>query len=83
MLYSISVVFSIIVAGCNIVILFDFSVRFSKWISHLTSPIKPLPLILRVDDINTSGSTLREPLRIINEINSNCNIYIYTLIGKN
>ena len=39
--------------------------------------------ILIVDDINTSGSTLRELLRIINEINSNCNIYIYTLIGKN
>lgn len=39
--------------------------------------------ILIVDDINTSGSTLREVLRILNEINSNCNIYIYTLIGKN
>lgn len=39
--------------------------------------------ILIIDDINTSGSTLREVLRILNEINSNCNIYIYTLIGKN
>ena len=38
--------------------------------------------ILVVDDINTSGSTLNEILRILNEVNENCNIYIYTLIGK-
>lgn len=39
--------------------------------------------ILIVDDINTSGSTLNEILRILNEVNENCDIYIYTLIGKN
>lgn len=38
--------------------------------------------ILIVDDINTSGSTLREVIRIITEINSKANILIYTLIGK-
>lgn len=38
--------------------------------------------ILIVDDINTSGATLQEILRIINDINTDCNIYIYTLIGK-
>lgn len=38
--------------------------------------------ILIVDDINTSGSTLQEILRIINSINTMCNIYIYTLIGR-
>lgn len=38
--------------------------------------------ILIVDDINTSGSTLREVLRILTEINSRANILIYTLIGK-
>lgn len=38
--------------------------------------------ILIVDDINTSGSTLNEILRILNEVNENCDIYIYTLIGK-
>lgn len=38
--------------------------------------------ILIVDDINTSGSTLNEILRIINRINTDSEIYIYTLIGK-
>lgn len=38
--------------------------------------------ILIVDDVNTSGSTLREIIRIIREINKDCNIFIYTLIGK-
>lgn len=38
--------------------------------------------ILVIDDINTSGSTLNEILRILNEINDQCKIYVYTLIGK-
>lgn len=38
--------------------------------------------ILVVDDINTSGSTLQEILRIIGSINISCNIFIYTLIGR-
>ena len=38
--------------------------------------------ILVVDDINTSGSTIQEIIRIISSVNSNCNIYIYTLIGN-
>lgn len=38
--------------------------------------------ILVVDDINTSGSTLNEIIRILNEINSDCKIYIFTLLGK-
>jgi hypothetical protein len=38
--------------------------------------------ILIVDDINTSGSTLTEILRIVHNINNNCEIYIFTLIGK-
>lgn len=38
--------------------------------------------ILIVDDINTSGSTLTETLRIVKAINNNCNIYIFTLVGK-
>ena len=38
--------------------------------------------ILIVDDINTSGSTLTEILRIIRKINNKCEIYIFTLIGK-
>lgn len=38
--------------------------------------------ILIIDDINTSGSTLNEVLRIIEKLNSSCNIWIYTLIGK-
>ena len=37
--------------------------------------------ILIVDDINTSGATIDEILRIISLINNSCNIYIYTLIG--
>lgn len=38
--------------------------------------------ILVVDDINTSGSTLNEILRILNKVNQDCNIYVYTLIGN-
>ena len=38
--------------------------------------------ILIVDDINTSGATLDEILRIIKSINDSCNIFIYTLIGN-
>ena len=38
--------------------------------------------ILIIDDIATSGSTLNEILKVINAINSDCNIYIFTLIGK-
>ena len=38
--------------------------------------------ILVVDDINTSGSTLIEILRLIKAINNDCEIYIFTLIGK-
>lgn len=38
--------------------------------------------ILVVDDINTTGSTLHEILRILGEVNNSANIYVYTLIGK-
>ena len=38
--------------------------------------------ILLVDDINTTGSTLYEMLRIIEAVNTNSEIYIFTLIGK-
>ena len=38
--------------------------------------------ILILDDINTTGSTLNEILRILNKINSDCEIYIFTLIGR-
>lgn len=35
--------------------------------------------ILIVDDMNTSGSTLDEIVRILGTVNNNCEIYIYTL----
>lgn len=38
--------------------------------------------ILVVDDINTTGSTLHEILRKLSKLNSDCNIYVYTLIGN-
>lgn len=38
--------------------------------------------ILIVDDVNTSGSTIQEIIRIVNSINTNVNIFIYTLIGN-
>ena len=38
--------------------------------------------ILLLDDINTSGSTIRELLRIIRNFNISANIFVYTLIGK-
>lgn len=44
---------------------------------HLQSPN-----ILVVDDINTTGSTLKEILRTINFFNPDSTVFIYTLIGK-
>lgn len=38
--------------------------------------------ILVVDDINTTGATMNEILRIIRKINNKCEVYIFTLIGK-
>lgn len=38
--------------------------------------------ILVIDDINTSGSTLDEILRILNAVNHNSNIFVFTLIGN-
>lgn len=38
--------------------------------------------ILIVDDISTSGATITELLKIINTLNSNCEIFIFTLFGK-
>lgn len=38
--------------------------------------------ILVLDDINTTGSTLNEILRILNKVNNDCEIYIFTLIGR-
>lgn len=38
--------------------------------------------ILILDDINTSGATLREIIRIIKMINPQLEIYIFTLIGR-
>lgn len=38
--------------------------------------------ILIVDDINTSGSTIDEIIRILRKIDKKSNIYIFTLIGR-
>lgn len=38
--------------------------------------------VLVVDDINTTGSTLYEILRILDSVNSSLNVYVFTLIGK-
>lgn len=38
--------------------------------------------VLIVDDINTSGSTLNEIIRIIREVNPKIDIYVFTLLGK-
>ena len=38
--------------------------------------------ILIVDDINTSGSTLKELIRLVKTLDSKSDIYIFTLIGK-
>lgn len=40
------------------------------------------PKVLVIDDINTSGSTITEIIRIIKKINPEAEIYIFTLIGK-
>lgn len=38
--------------------------------------------ILIIDDINTTGATLNEILRVVGKVNDTCEIYIFTLIGK-
>jgi len=38
--------------------------------------------VLVIDDINMTGSTLNEILRIITKVNPYCNVYIFTLLGK-
>ena len=56
---------------------FDFSEEDVKRINNLQGK-----KILIVDDINTSGSTLNEILRIVRKINPDCEIFIYTHIGN-
>ena len=38
--------------------------------------------LLLIDDIDTTRSTLKEMLRIVNKVNPKCEVYIFTLIGK-
>lgn len=38
--------------------------------------------VLIVDDILTTGNTVEELVRLIRKVNKDCNIYIYTLIGR-
>lgn len=52
----------------------DNSQKFSKLVNAQR--------ILLIDDINTSGSTIGELLRIIRNINISAQIFVYTLIGK-
>lgn len=40
------------------------------------------PRTLIIDDINTSGSTLTEMVRIIKKVNPTAEVYIFTLLGK-
>ena len=38
--------------------------------------------VLVVDDINATGSTLYEILRILDKVNLSLDVYVFTLIGK-
>ncbi len=38
--------------------------------------------ILLIDDINTSGSTIREIVQNLRKLNNDCKIYVFTLIGR-
>ena len=40
------------------------------------------PKTLIIDDINTSGSTVAEIVRIIKKVNPSAEVYIFTLLGK-
>lgn len=40
-------------------------------------------VVLIVDDFGTTGTTIRELIRNIREINKDCEIYIFTLMGNN
>lgn len=72
----------------------DYTSRDIKWASYQLVKSAPVDSafdldrlkgnkILIVDDMNTSGSTLEEIVRILGTVNNNCEIYIYTLIGSN
>lgn len=39
-------------------------------------------VVLIVDDFGTSGTTIRELIRVIRKINDSCEIYIFTLMGN-
>lgn len=39
-------------------------------------------VVLIVDDFGTSGTTIRELIRIVRAVNSHCEIYIFTLMGN-
>lgn len=47
-----------------------------------SSVIASAEVVLVVDDFGTTGTTIRELIRNIREINSECEIYIFTLMGN-
>lgn len=59
----------------------DYLTVDSGWASDMLYLIKSNKILI-VDDINTSGATLSEILRIIRNVNTDAEIYIFTLIGN-
>lgn len=59
----------------------DF-LKFSSEESKNTFRALCQPQILVVDDINTSGATLTEIIRIIKKVNPTASVFIFTLLGK-
>lgn len=57
----------------------------SGFYSHLNAEnaIKNSDVILVVDDFGTSGTTVRELIRVIRSLNNDCEIFIFTLMGNN
>lgn len=63
------------------VVLRNYVSNFYKFDS-VTSPIFNAQVVLIIDDFGTTGTTIREMVRNVRKINSECEIYIFTLMGK-
>ena len=50
--------------------------------SNVESKLNQSNVVLVVDDFGTSGTTIRELIRVIRSVNNECEIYIFTLMGS-
>lgn len=62
--------------------IFEIFLKFKNEESEKAFAALNNPNILVVDDINTSGATLNEIIRIAKKVNPQSKIFIFTILGK-